>query len=163
MLPFDWMQPFFEWMGSTAFATFFLTQTWSSPIIQCAHLIAIVIFSGAVLVVDVRLLGRGLTSISVAELARQADKWMIWSFVALLATGVPQMMSTALKQYYSPFFWWKMQLILLGLVFSFTIRRKVAMAEEARIGPAWPKLVGTASILIWTSVAIWARLIGLLS
>ncbi len=163
MLPFDWMQPFFEWMGGTSIATFFLTNTWSSPIIQCAHLISLVIFSGAILVVDVRLLGGGLTSVPVARLAREAEKWVIWSFLALFATGAPQMMSTALKQYYSPFFWWKMQLLVLGLIFTFTIRRRVALADEELIGKVWPKLVALVSIAIWTSAATWARLIGLLS
>ncbi len=48
-------------------------------------------------------------------------------------------------------------------MFTFTIRRQVALTDEARIGSVWPKFVGIASIITWTSVAIWARLIGLLS
>ena len=157
------MLPFFEWMQGLGISNFFLTATWASPIAQCIHLVALAIFAGSILVVDVRLLGRGLTRVPVAQLARGAQPWLVWSFFTLLVTGVPQMMSTALKQYYSPFFWWKMQLLLLGLVFTFTIRRKVALADEERLGPVWPKVVGVLSISIWTGVAIWARLIGLLS
>ena len=81
----------------------------------------------------------------LAQLSRDAERWLIGSFVVLLLSGVPQAMSTALKQYYSPFFWWKMQVLFLGLVFTFTIRRKVALAGEERLGSVWPKLVGLVS------------------
>lgn len=157
------LQPFFEWMGGLAFSSFFLQNTWASPIIQCIHLLALVVFSGAVLVVDVRLLGRGLVRTPLAQLARIIEPFLIWSFVALLATGVPMMMSLALKEYYSPHFWWKMQVLLLGLVFTFTIRRKVTLADEADMGSVLPKIVGLLSMALWTTVAAWARLIGLLS
>lgn len=155
--------PFFEWMQELAFSQYFLTNTWASPIVQCMHLVALAIFAGAVLIVDVRLLGRGLRHISIAETARMAQPWLVWSFVALLVTGIPQMASTALKQYYSPFFFFKMQLLIFGLIFTFTVRRKVALADPERIGAVWPKAVAVVSIAVWTGVAIWARLIGLLS
>ena len=157
------LKPFFEWMQDSSVSAFFLEVTWSSPIIQCMHLISLAIFSGAVLIVDIRLIGKGLTRLSIAEVSRSAQPWLVWSFVALLATGVPQMISLALKQYYSPFFWFKMQLLIVGLIFTFTIRRSVAKADPDRIGTLVPKAVGVASICIWTGVAIWARLIGLLS
>ncbi len=156
------VQSFFEWMQGLSFSAWVLEETWASPIIQCAHLIALVAFAAAVLVVDIRLLGRGLIRTPVARLAREADRWLVWSFAALFVTGAPQVLSTALKQYYSPFFWWKMQIIVIGLIFTFTIRRRVAFAEEGTLGH-WPKVVGALSIGIWTSVSVWARLIGLLS
>ena len=155
--------PFFEWMQSLAVSEFFLETTWSTPIIQCAHLIALTVFSGAILVVDVRLLGQGLTRTPVAQLSRDAGPWLIWSFVLLVVTGMPQLASTALKQYYSPFFWGKAELLLLGAIFTFTIRRKIALADEAHVGQFWPKVVGLVSIGIWAGVIIGARLIGLLS
>jgi len=156
------LQSFFEWMQGLPFSAWMLEETWASPIIQCAHLVALVGFAGAVLVVDMRLLGRGLIKTPLNQLARELDRWMIWSFVALFVTGAPQVLSTALKQYYSPFFWWKMQIIIIGLLFNFTIRRRVAFAEEGTLGH-WPKVVGFLSIGIWTSVSVYARLIGLLS
>ena len=68
-----------------------------------------------------------------------------------------------MKQYFSPFFWWKMELLLLGLIFTFTVRRQLAQADEARMNPIWPKVAGLFSIAIWTGVSVGARLIGLLS
>ena len=155
--------PFFEWMEGLQFSAFFLGTVWPTPIVQCVHLIAVAVFAGAVLVVDLRLLGRGLTQTPLAQLARDAEPWLIGSFVVLVLTGIPQLASTALKQYYSPFFWWKMEALLVGVVLTLTIRRQISSKEESQLGPVWPKVVAVASIALWTSVTIGARLIGLLS
>ena len=157
------LEPFFIWMQDHAFSAFILNSTWFSPIVQVLHLVSLAVFAGAVLVVDLRLIGVGLTRVPLARVASDAMPWLIWGLVALLITGWPSVMSTAMKQYYSPFFWWKMELLLLGLVFTFTIRRRLTLADEGRLGPVWPKVAGVFSIAVWTGVAIGARLIGLLS
>ena len=155
--------PFFEWMQGTWLSVLFNESVWLSVIVQCVHLVALTVFAGAILVVDVRLLGSGLRKTPLAQVAQDAQPWLIWAFVVLLVTGLPQVVSSALKQYYSPVFWYKMELLLLGLIFTFTVRRKITLADEARLGPVWPKVVGLSSIAIWTGVTIWARLIGLLA
>ncbi len=155
--------PFFQWMGELGFSAYFLNSVWPTPIIQCIHLLAVSVFAGAVLVVDLRLLGRGVTWASIPDLARAAQPWLVWSFVVLVLTGIPQMTSTALKQYYSPFFWWKMEALFVGVVVTFVIRRIITSKEEGHFGPVWPRVVGVTSIALWTSVTIGARLIGLLS
>ena len=82
----DRLEPFFVWMQDSAISAYFLEHTWSSPIIQCMHLVAIAIFAGSVLIVDIRLLGKGLTRLSVEQVARSAQPWLVWSFLALVAT-----------------------------------------------------------------------------
>ena len=157
------VQPFFEWMQGLALSAFFLESVWPTPIVQCIHLVAVSVFAGALLLVDLRLLGTGLTMASIPRVARAAQPWLVGSFGVLVLTGIPQMTSTAMKQYYSPFFWWKMQAVFIGLVVTFLIRRHIASKEEGHYGPVWPKVVGVTSIALWTSVTIGARLIGLLS
>ena len=156
------MLPFFEWMQELRFSAFFLESIWPTPIVQNIHLIAIAVFVGSVLVVDLRMLGRGLTDTPLAELARMVEPWLIGSFGVLVLSGIPQMASTALKQYYSPFFWWKMQAVLIGVIWTVTVRRRIAMRPEAELGPVLPKVVAVVSIALWTSVTVGARLIGLM-
>jgi hypothetical protein len=156
------LQGFFEWMQGLRFSAFFLESVWPTPIIQCIHLVSVAVFAGAVLVVDLRLLGRGLKETPLAQLARAAEPWLYGSFAMLVVTGVPQMASTALKQYYSPFFWWKMEALLVGVILTVTVRRWLTSKEEGQLGPVWPKVVGVTSIALWTSVATGARLIGLM-
>lgn len=157
------LQPFFQWMGELRFSAFFLESVWPTPIVQCIHLVAVAVFAGAVLLVDLRLMGTGLREMPLSRVARAAEPWLIGSFVVLVLSGIPQMSSTALKQYYSPFFWWKMEMLLLGVILTVTVRRKLSLKEEGQLGPVLPKLVGAVSIALWTSVTIGARLIGLLS
>ena len=107
--------PFFEWMQAHPASLYILDNTWFSPIVQVMHLVALSVFAGSVLIVDLRLLGVGVTGTPLAKVMRDAQPWFIWAFVALVITGTPSMASTAMKQYFSPFFWWKMELLLLGL------------------------------------------------
>jgi hypothetical protein len=136
---------------------------WMIAVIQAFHLVVLAVFAGAILIVDLRLMGRALTERPVAEVAKDAQPWMIAGLLALTITGVPQMMSNAIREYYSNFFWFKMVMLLLATIYTFTLRRRVTMAAEGGVGPGQLKLVGFLSILLWASVAIPARLIGLFS
>jgi hypothetical protein len=98
----------------------------------------------------------------VAKVARDAWPWMIIGLVGLVITGIPQLLQNAMREYFSEFFWFKMYVLPVALIYTFTIRRQIALADEARVAPAVSKLVGLASILLWIGgVAIPARLIGL--
>jgi hypothetical protein len=99
----------------------------------------------------------------VAAVARDARPWLIGGLIVMLLTGIPQVLATPIKQYYSPFFWTKMRLLVIALAFTFTIRHKLTLADEARVGPIWGKLVALVSIGLWTWIAVEGRLIGLLS
>ena len=155
--------PFFEWMEALPISNTIRESVWFYALDQSLHLVALAVFAGAVLIVDLRLMGRGMRETPLAKVARDAQPWLIWSFLALLVTGIPQLLSTAMKEYYSSFFWFKMDCLLVALIFTFTLRRKVTLTDEARVKPIWAKAVGLVSIVLWAAVAIPARLIGLLS
>ncbi len=154
--------PFFQWMESLSLSKIIQDGTWYHPIIQVIHLVALAVFAGAILIVDLRLLGTGLKNLPLARVARDAQPWLIGGLLMLLLTGIPQVMSLAMKQYYSDFFWWKMEILLVATIFTFTVRRVIISRDEAHLG-GWGKIVGLVSIGLWTSVAVFARLIGLLS
>jgi putative copper export protein len=153
--------PVFEWLDNLAVSRAINEAGWIFALIQAFHLVALAVFMGAILVVDVRLLGRGLTEQPVTRLARDAGPWVRWSLLGIVVTGVPQLMSLAENYYYSDYFWLKMYLLAAALVFTFTIRRKVTDADEARVGRFWSATVALVSIGLWSGVAISARLIGL--
>lgn len=150
-----------EWMGDTRLSLLFGSGVWYSPLIQVAHLVAVAVFSGALLVVDLRLLGTGLTQTPVKTVAEDAQPWLMGGLIALTVTGLPSLFQLAIKQYYSPFWWWKMEMLALGLIFIFTVRRKVLQTDEADLGSFWPKIVGLVSMALFLGVTIGARLIGL--
>jgi hypothetical protein len=136
------------------------SSPWLFPIIATIHLMGLALVGGSVLVVDLRLLGLGLRRQSVAQLARDAERWLLCGLLVSLPTGILLFMCFATKYYYLMFFWVKMTSLFLVLVFTFSVRRRVAMADETRMSPVWSKLVALISLSLWTTVAIGGRWIG---
>jgi len=153
--------PFFQWMENLSISNAMRDSTYMSAAVNLAHLLALVVFVGSTLVVDLRLLGTGMTDRRLAEVARDTRPWMMGSFLGLFLTGVPQLTTYALKQYYSPFFWFKMEVLVVAVIFTLTLRHRITQADEARVGPFWGKLVGLISIALWIAVIVPARYIGL--
>src|SRR5215212_11931117 len=113
--------PLFQWFEATAIGTVVRESLWLFPVIECIHLLALAMLGGAVLVVDLRLLGLGLRAQPASELAKKVHPWLVGSLAAMIATGVPMFLSESLKCYYSPPFWYKMGLLVLATVFAFTV------------------------------------------
>lgn len=157
------MLSFFESLNELAASVVIRESVWIAPVVNVLHLLFLVMLAGAVLIVDLRLMGAGVKEQPLAKLARDAQPWLIVALLGLVATGIPQLISNAIREYYSPFFWLKTYVLIAALIYTFTLRRKVTLADEGRVGPFWSWVVGLVSILLWAGVAIPARLIGLLT
>jgi hypothetical protein len=81
--------PFFEWCETVWLGRVVVGSLWLFPVIEAVHLLALSMLGGAVLIVDLRMLGLGLTNRRVEELWRDARPWMIGALVMMVATGVP--------------------------------------------------------------------------
>lgn len=151
------LEPFFQWMEGLAV---YGSSPYIGPIVNLIHLLSMVLFAGALLIVDLRLLGLGVRTQSLARIARDARPWLIAGLVGLTLTGIPQTMERATDQYATSIFWMKMYLLAFGVIWTFTVRRAAVRADDPR--GAWPKVVAIVSIAVWASVASLARLIMLL-
>jgi uncharacterized protein DUF6644 len=154
------MLPFFEWCDGLAMSQAYRESLYLFAVTQCLHLVAVTTFVGAIAIVDLRLLGWGPVRQSRAELARSAQRILLWAGLAVLVTGIPQFTANALSSYSrSPVFAFKMYLLVAALVFTATLRRRVAVADEGRL-PSWvPRTVGAVSLVLWLGVTITGRLI----
>jgi hypothetical protein len=132
---------------------------WLFPVIEAVHLLALSVLGGAVLIVDLRLLGTGLKRWSAAELWREARPYMIGALVMMILTGVPLFLSEAIKCYYNTSFWVKMTTLPIAVAFAFTIRVSV-IHESVHNTTRRQALVGALSIALWVTVAAAGRWIG---
>ena len=156
------LEPYFQWMNDLAVSKAIGESIWIYPLVQAIHLLFLALFAGSLLIVDLRLMGWGMREQSVARVARDARPWMIIGLLGLVVTGIPQLMQNAMREYFSDFFWIKMYVLPIAVIYTFTIRQRVAMADESRVAPAMSKLTGLASILLWIGgVTVPSRLIGL--
>lgn len=152
---------FFEWMQASAFSTAVQNSWWAGAAVNVSHLLMLAIFAGALVLVDLRLLGAGLREQPVARLAADARPWLIGGLIGMAITGAPQLVSLAVRNYYNFYFWFKMITLAVALIYTFTIRQRTIAADESSAGSLQAKLVGGVSLVLWTVVTATARLIGL--
>jgi uncharacterized membrane protein YhdT len=151
---------FFQWCERSGIGDTIRRSSWLFPLIEAIHLLGLGVIGGAVLVVDLRLLGLGLRRQSAAQLTRDAQPWLVGSLALMIITGGLLFLSEAIKCYYHDAFWFKMSCLFLAIVFTFTIQRKVTMTDETRVSPVWSKVVAIVSVLLWAGVGIGGRWIG---
>jgi hypothetical protein len=151
---------FAQWSEATGLGKMIRNSQYAFPIVEFFHLTALAIIGGAVLVVDLRLLGLGLKKTSVAQLAKDAQPWMTGSLIVMLLSGIALYTSEATKCYQSPAFWIKMIALALAMMFTYTVRRRTAAADEQGISPLANKSVGLVSLALWFTVAWGGRWIG---
>jgi Family of unknown function (DUF6644) len=151
--------PFAQWCYDLAMSQAFRDSTYLFALTQALHVLAVAVFVGAVVIGDLRLLGWGPVGQSRASIARSAQRILLWAGLAVLLTGVPQFTANALTYHRSPLFMFKMYLLAAALVFTATLRWRVAVADEGRL-PSWvPRAVGAVSLALWVGVTVSGRLI----
>ena len=153
------MIEFFRWCESTPIGRAIADSVWAFPIIEAVHLLGLCMLGGALLVVDLRLLGAGLTRQPVARLARHARPWLVGAVIVMVLTGVPLFLSEAIKAYYNTSFWVKMCTLPVALTFTFGVRERVARRASENPGVVG-RVVGAVSLALWFVVAAAGRWIG---
>jgi hypothetical protein len=150
----------FTWCESSSLGEAIRSSLWLFPAIESFHLLAFSVIGGAVLVVNLRLFGFGMTRQPVAQLWRDTKPWMLGSLIVMLISGGLLFTSEATKLYYRGAFWVKMSSLVLSILFTCTVHRKVALSNETRVSPLWSKVVAVISLTLWSGVGIAGRWIG---
>ena len=150
----------FRLCENSALGTGIRNSPWMFPVVEAGHLLALAVFGAAVLVVDLRLWNLGLRHRPVAAVAKSAQPLLLGGLAMLVITGYMLFAAQALLYYYNAAFWFKMIALSFALIFTFTVRRKVVMADEGRVGPVWGRVVAVVSVALWSGVGIGAKAIG---
>ena len=152
--------PFFEWCYQTAIGEAIRNSTFMFPVIEAFHLVGFGIIGGAVLLVNLRLLGVGLSRQPVAQLSAAAEPWLLGALILMFSSGIPLFLSEATKAYYSFAFWVKMISLFLALLFTFTIHRHVTRSNAISASPLSARFAAIISLVLWFGVAWGGRWIG---
>jgi hypothetical protein len=152
--------PLFQWCYQTAIGEGIRESTWIFPVIEAGHLLGLGLTIGAVLIVDLRLLGVGLIRQPLAQLWAATQPWLLGSLALMFASGSLLFLSEAIKCYNSIPFWVKMTSLLLALLFTFTVRRRVIRSGLAAKRPQLGRWTAVVSLCLWFGVAWGGRWIG---
>jgi uncharacterized membrane protein YhdT len=151
---------FFKWCEQTWIGETIRSSSWLFPVIEAFHLVGLGVLAGAVLIVDLRLLGIGLKDQPVSELAEEADPWLIGSIALMLSSGVSLFLSEATKCYFSFPFWIKMACLLVVLIYTFAVKRRMIRKNVNLEHPLLGKAAALVSMALWFGVAWGGRWIG---
>ena len=158
-MDFD-LLPFFQWCYGTPVGEGIRNSTWLFPVIEAFHLLGLGLTAGAVLVVDLRLLGVGLRKQPVTQLWANAQPWLLGSVTVMFASGIPLFLSESIKCLYSFAFWVKMASLFMVLLFTFTIMRRVVQSHPTVDRPLLARSTAITSLILWFGVAWGGRWIG---
>jgi hypothetical protein len=150
----------FRWCENSSVGVVLRGSRWMFPVVEAGHLLALTLFGAAVLIVDLRLWDLGLSQRPRADVARSVQPLLVTSLMAMIVTGYMLFAAEALRYYYNAAFWYKMIFMFFAVLFTFTVRRRVAMADESRIGPLWSRVVAVVSMTLWAGVGIGGKAIG---
>ena len=133
---------------------------WAFPVIETVHILALTMMFGAIVIVDMRMLGLGMRKQPVALLARNLEPYMTWGLVIMLATGYMLFASEAMKCFVNDGFKFKMALLFPAIIFQFTLFRWITHKTEDKRPMLLGWVVSLLSLALWFGVGIGGRAIG---
>lgn len=122
-----------------------LKNSWLFPALQSVHVAGLALLVGAIVLLDLRLLGWALRRQTAQEVAAQVRPWIRRGLATMLITG-PILFSADIARYlHNPAFLFKMAVLLLALICQFALRRG--------------RITAILSLLLWTCVVLAGRAI----
>lgn len=139
-MPFYGFDPANYWLN---------TNEWSFPVTEVLHIIGFVLLIGTIVIVDLRLLGAGMKRQTPAQLVQDTARWTLLGLILILITGPLIFFSDPVLYLYNESFRFKITMLILSIIFNWTIHRKVAnMENPGTLGP----VIGAVSMLMWASI-----------
>lgn len=151
--------PYFEAIEASSIGNAIRQSLWLFPVIESIHLLGLCVLGGAVLIVDLRMLGVGLRSYTIPQIVKDARPWFMGALVVMLLTGWGLFSSEAIKCYYNTSFWVKITTLPFAIIMTLLIRDRIALRSAIDVD-ATTRLVGFTSITLWFIVAAAGRWIG---
>src|SRR6516165_11359914 len=151
---------FCQWCNNSFFGHTIRDSRWLFPFVEIFHLIGLGMLGGTLLVLNLRLLGIGFKGEKTFDLSKDVRPWMIGSLVVMLVSGFLLFSTEAVKMFGNWAFQLKMSFLLLAVLFTFTVHRRVTAADQARVAPAWRVLTALVSLALWLGAGLGGRAIG---
>ena len=149
----------FRWMDSSLPGTFYLREsTYGFSFLLTAHVVAICLFLGLILMMDLRLVGIGNLHTSAAEIQKRLFPWQMFGFALVSITGLAIFYSRPLSYYGKGFLWVKMCLLVLAGINAGVIHL-ITRGSETGWNSTAARVAGAASLLLWAGVLITGRLV----
>jgi hypothetical protein len=150
---------FFTWCDHLWLGEAIRDSSWLFAFIEVFHLLGLTLLLGSTIVVNLRLLGFGSTSETLAHVAQDTMPWTLLGMALTIPSGLCMFVAEALKCYENPPFFIKMGLLALALLFTFTLHWRLTHSEERNVSRAWRTVGACLSLALWFGVGLAGRAI----
>lgn len=138
--------------------------TWWFPLIESLHVVSITLMLGAILMVDLRVLGLAATRYSVRTLSRELVPWSAVALGLASVTGIAMFITRASAHAVNPAFQIKMLLMVLAGInvaaFHLVVFRRNVDWNSQAVAPVAARLMAASSIALWIGVMLAGRWVG---
>ena len=148
---------FLAWLGTTPLRLWLYQFEDADRFFVFVHIAAAAILFGAILLVDLRLIGFG-KRLSLPDLAALALPWSIGGGVVAMITGIILLLFDPIAVGIHTFFLPKMALIVLGFANALFFHRFVRLEGAGNGRAAAARFAGMLSLALWTGVFLCATL-----
>ena len=145
-------------------------QSWSEALLgslnfwsllEGTHLIALMLFAGTIMVVDLRLLGVTFRKTKVSTISDAILPLTIYSFAFVVMTGVGLLFAKPIFYYHTIWFLMKMVFLALALlnivVFHGRVQATQGSWDADEVPPKAARMSAAGSLVLWTLVIICGR------
>lgn len=159
------MYGFLSWMESSALGHFMRESgPWTYALVNLAHILGIAALFGAVLILDLRLLGLW-RRVPLAAVTSVAAPVAAFGFAIAATAGIGLISANATEYSGNPFLLVKFPAIALGLINAIAVRRTRAWREHVHrdLSSAERRqlaVMGTISLCSWLTAITAGRMIG---
>jgi len=158
------LQSVFEWLESWPVSVGIRESSWMFPAFEAAHVIAITLVVGSVMVVDLRVLGFASLRQRVTGLSESILPWTWGAFGVALISGSFMFAAKAHTYFDNVSFRLKMFLLAAAflnmLAFHYGPYRSVGRWDVAAPAPPLAKLGCGLSLTFWVLIVVMGRWIG---
>src|SRR5688572_32145718 len=128
-----------------------------------AHIIAMCLFAGTIIMMDLRLMGVGNMQTPFSQVQRRLFPWQMAGMAFAAITGLALVFGNPMNYVTNIIFWVKMLAIVLAglnaLAFHFITEFTLVDWDSGGRPPFGAKLAGALSIILWANVIVSGRLI----
>jgi hypothetical protein len=122
---------------------------WAYGLTEVAHILSLAVGIGLIALVDLRLLGMGLSGSSPARLARATTLVSLVGLIIAVTSGLMILSTDPIRYIAHPTMRLKLVLVPIALAFNYTIRARIVRGGYL---PAVGRSVAVVSLMLWVSI-----------
>ncbi len=122
---------------------------WSFPVCEVFHIVSFAVAISTIAMVDLRMLGIAFMKKPTSAMLKDTSLWTLLGLVVVLISGPLIFFSDPIMYLYNVGFRFKITMLLLAILWNYTIHRKVAMSNSSG---GLASLTAVISLGLWVSV-----------